>query len=684
MNRLLLVVAVLLHAGCALQSPQYKALPTAALGELAGTRIVLNVPQKELYALIVPANVTVATGGGLLPALIDAGINTARQNEARQTISPLLAAINEFSFRDNALQALRQHRSGLSWVSSDDAAMSSPDDAEISRELGKPNTPATLVLTVGYFLSADYGALQVSGQANLFPHVAGLRKLHSQLYAGSPQVEGAAPNSANVRNSLYRNFYSYRKVLGAGSPTELVRVWTEGGGAKAREALREGAEAVIKMMIADLQQGSVDPVNQKIGPPISAIEVFGKPLKVTRTATGSLVASREVTIAPPTIASADTVSANTPAQPAVPPSEGMSVMPSAGGSDSAVSGVRESPPQASIQGASMTKPPAASPPAPPAMPLASPSGNLTSKSAMPVVSPTPSDTQTATQSGAVPTLQPAILAQASPVGDPALELPFWDAIKNSTDPSEYRAYLEKYPNGTFAPLARARIRALEGTGSSAPAMQPSIPAPSVQSAPKPAASAAVPPGSPRPGDSWVYIYEDRKFRRGDRSRKIAITVDESTEKGIVDTAQTFAESTRRRTFPLQGAVGVVREQWIDVAPYVLSYLKADANTVAALTPELLDNPPNFISDQPTFAITSARFGGMESVTVPAGVFEAVRIDYWGTYDDQNNAAIARTPPGRITMRVWYSPRVKRAVRMEAVGIRGTYDLLVELESFRVR
>ncbi|MCW5731959.1 MAG: caspase family protein, partial [Alphaproteobacteria bacterium] len=36
------------------------------------------------------------------------------------------------------------------------------------------------------------------------------------------------------------------------------------------------------------------------------------------------------------------------------------------------------------------------------------------------------------------------------------ELAFWDAIKDSSRPEDYRAYLEAYPNGRFAPLARVR------------------------------------------------------------------------------------------------------------------------------------------------------------------------------------------------------------------------------------
>ena len=45
--------------------------------------------------------------------------------------------------------------------------------------------------------------------------------------------------------------------------------------------------------------------------------------------------------------------------------------------------------------------------------------------------------------------------------DPAaIELSFWDSIKNSTDPADFQAYLSKYPNGQFVALARNRLKQL--------------------------------------------------------------------------------------------------------------------------------------------------------------------------------------------------------------------------------
>ncbi len=57
------------------------------------------------------------------------------------------------------------------------------------------------------------------------------------------------------------------------------------------------------------------------------------------------------------------------------------------------------------------------------------------------------------------------------------ELPFWDAIKESKDPAEFAAYLEQYPHGVFAPLAEARREALQAEPSEPAPIAPPVPAP---------------------------------------------------------------------------------------------------------------------------------------------------------------------------------------------------------------
>lgn len=54
----------------------------------------------------------------------------------------------------------------------------------------------------------------------------------------------------------------------------------------------------------------------------------------------------------------------------------------------------------------------------------------------------------------------------SNVDPAAFELSYWDSIKNSNDSADFKSYLEKYPQGTFASLAKNRLKALEGSNSS--------------------------------------------------------------------------------------------------------------------------------------------------------------------------------------------------------------------------
>ena len=61
--------------------------------------------------------------------------------------------------------------------------------------------------------------------------------------------------------------------------------------------------------------------------------------------------------------------------------------------------------------------------------------------------------------------------EVTPANSQSVEMAFWDSIKNSTDPADFQAYLDKYPDGTFASLARRRAQpAAGGSPTSAPAL----------------------------------------------------------------------------------------------------------------------------------------------------------------------------------------------------------------------
>ena len=63
--------------------------------------------------------------------------------------------------------------------------------------------------------------------------------------------------------------------------------------------------------------------------------------------------------------------------------------------------------------------------------------------------------------GATAATQAAAVPSGSFVDPAAIELSFWDTIKTSTNPDDFKAYLEKYPDGQFAVLARNRLNSVQ-------------------------------------------------------------------------------------------------------------------------------------------------------------------------------------------------------------------------------
>ena len=76
------------------------------------------------------------------------------------------------------------------------------------------------------------------------------------------------------------------------------------------------------------------------------------------------------------------------------------------------------------------------------------------------------------------------------------EMLFWQSIQNSTDPADYEVYLAQFPKGTFAGLARNRLRKLKKEEVAA-VVPPSTPTPPVESV-EPAVG--VYPETYQPGD----------------------------------------------------------------------------------------------------------------------------------------------------------------------------------------
>ena len=133
-------------------------------------------------------------------------------------------------------------------------------------------------------------------------------------------------------------------------------------------------------------------------------------------------------------------------------------------------------------------------------------------------------------------------AVASSGGDPA-EVAFFNSIKDSNDPAEFQAYLDQYPTGSFAPLARARLAKLQGASASRAAVTPpndaNVPkAATVDPAPEAQQEAALTPAlaepAARPADGSLVLSGSasaqlQAYLKGLRHRNGAFAVSEDGE-----------------------------------------------------------------------------------------------------------------------------------------------------------
>ncbi|HUQ26823.1 MAG TPA: hypothetical protein VM140_14250 [Burkholderiales bacterium] len=245
------------------------------------------------------------------------------------------------------------------------------------------------------------------------------------------------------------------------------------------------------------------------------------------------------------------------------------------------------------------------------------------------------------------------------------EISFWETVRDSKNAAELQAYLDQYPNGRFAVLARARLAALNQK----PPAQPAAP-PRPQAAPVVAVPLAIlPAGSrmPQVGDTWTYRLAYVK-RWGaplptPSVRTHVVRVDSASESEIVDHVLVDGEAASSAKHAM-GSYFVT--QGVSVfAPYLVDF--SDLSRAARLANvSVFDG-----ACRSTHACSaSARVVGTETVQVAAGSFNAIRIvveQNWRPGPGANALGqfqMAQMNGGR-TLHIWYVPQVKRAVKISS-------------------
>jgi len=227
------------------------------------------------------------------------------------------------------------------------------------------------------------------------------------------------------------------------------------------------------------------------------------------------------------------------------------------------------------------------------------------------------------------------IAQAPAQGATPAEISFWESVKDSKDPAELQAYLDKYPSGAFSALAKIRLDRLKKTAVEDPAS---------------ATAPEVPPSDrfPKPGDTWTYRYTDL-WKPGDR-QSVSTTVKRVNESEILD-ARSSPKGNDEFLYTSKPTVTQRAGGAYEFSPYHLLFMALHPGEAFKMT---FSSPDHYSPWSATVRVVTT-----ERVNVPAGEFDAVRVELKATRPVNDARALYAN---RMTQVIWYSKQVKRVVK----------------------
>jgi len=196
-----------------------------------------------------------------------------------------------------------------------------------------------------------------------------------------------------------------------------------------------------------------------------------------------------------------------------------------------------------------------------------------------------------------------------------------------------------------------------------PADAPPTRATAPAAAPGPAAAPAVVASSqlPAKGERWVYR-SSGKWPTSPK-RRFEIVAQSVADNLVTDALrlsepESGAEVRRARgdkpDFIAWNAIGP------EFSPYFGAFvdLAGQSRLNGLPTPDLNPQWTNWYS--------KAEVIGRESVSVPAGTFNAFKVEVWSSRNRTGSQAEAQMEPVRVNYVIWYAPEIKRYVRMQRV------------------
>ncbi len=166
---------------------------------IESTDVVLGVPQQEINAGIKQSKLALYTGGGLIPALIDASINDARTKEAEGLMSSLRDEMLNYDYSSVFKEELHQSLMQINWLNVNSVIIDREvSDDWIQQHLKNSDASNVLFVHSSYQFTPTLGQIVVTSSAKMIPNT-------EQLYPYKEKPKKTFNDPTKKGNALYRN-----------------------------------------------------------------------------------------------------------------------------------------------------------------------------------------------------------------------------------------------------------------------------------------------------------------------------------------------------------------------------------------------------------------------------------------------------------------------------------------------
>ena len=201
--------------------------------------------------------------------------------------------------------------------------------------------------------------------------------------------------------------------------------------------------------------------------------------------------------------------------------------------------------------------------------------------------------------------------------------------------------------------------------------EPVKPLVTASAAPTAIAAPSIDSRLPQPGDTWTYRLSEPSWSDGKKQRDYTVKVSAVSPTAILDQHAIESENSGEWAHSAGGYLAALGRPLF--APYLLAF--RDLSATGALGPVQIADPA---CTGPFLCRASARVVGRETIRVPAGTFDAVKVLVEQDWQPMAmNTTLGAQAFGGRTLTVWYAPAAKRAVKFSS---RPTFGSIVPIET----